>query len=164
MKTITINLYEFAELSAEVKQKVLNNWDDTQGDWWDSVYADADQIGLKITSFDFDRGYNCKGKLTKPLPEVIDLILADPDLTTNTCLVAEKYKKLIEQHEKENNETQEDEEKAQELEESFLAELCGAYFNVLKDEYEYLTSDEYKIETIEANQYTFEADGTMRNI
>ena len=48
-----------------------------------------------------------------------------------------------------------------ELEEDFNKSLAGDYLKMLKDEYEYQSSEEAIIETIEANEYEFTADGEL---
>lgn len=65
MKTKTINLYEFDELSEDAKEKALQNlWDiNVDHEWWDYIYEDAERIGLKITGFDIDRGNYCEGDI-----------------------------------------------------------------------------------------------------
>jgi hypothetical protein len=46
------------------------------------------------------------------------------------------------------------------LEDEFLKTLCEDYRIILSREYDYLTSEAAIIETIEANEYEFKADGT----
>lgn len=47
----------------------------------------------------------------------------------------------------------------EELVENFTKEILNAYLQNLRDEYEYLTSDEAISESMIANEYEFEADG-----
>ena len=63
MKTKTINLYSFDELREESKKKAIQNlWDiNVDYDWWQFIYDDAKQIGLKLTGFDLDRGQSISG-------------------------------------------------------------------------------------------------------
>jgi len=60
MRTVTTvtKVYTFDELSEAAKQKVLEDFAEFQVsyEWWKSVYDDAARCGLKITSFDIDRG------------------------------------------------------------------------------------------------------------
>jgi hypothetical protein len=44
-----------------------------------------------------------------------------------------------------------------------LKDILYEYLEMLRQEYEYQTSEEAIIETIEANEYTFLEDGTMKN-
>jgi hypothetical protein len=77
MKTISINLYSFNELSEEAQQKALDHYRYfmVEDSWWDSIYSDAKEIGLKITSFDLDRNRNAKGELLHSFEEVCCNIL-----------------------------------------------------------------------------------------
>ena len=43
----------------------------------------------------------------------------------------------------------------------FVKELLNAYWKILYDDYEYLTSEEAIKETIEANEYDFDEDGNL---
>lgn len=162
MKTTTINLYEFNELSQKAKQKALNDYeiDDL---WHDSAYDDAQTIELKITGFDvYER--SIEGELTDSLPVVIDLILKNHGVGTDTYLTALHYQKKMKALELENNETEADEEKANELEEEFLREILKDYLKILTSDYDYMSSDECKIEMFKANEFTFEESGEIRNI
>ena len=49
--------------------------------------------------------------------------------------------------------------KLQDIEDDFLKSLCEDYRILLQHQYEYLTSEEVIIETIEANEYEFTQDG-----
>jgi hypothetical protein len=48
MRTETIQIYKFSELSAEAQEYALDHNRDfyTDGEWWDFVYEDAKTIGL----------------------------------------------------------------------------------------------------------------------
>ena len=68
MRTYTTEhtVYTFNKLSGEAKQHALEQlWDlNVYYDWWGYMYEDAENIGLKITGFDLDRGaYVCGGTL-----------------------------------------------------------------------------------------------------
>ena len=93
MKTITLNIYEFSELSDGAKKKVLADKADINVffDWWDSTYEDADNIGLKITSFDFDQNKNAKGKFTDNCYTVAGNIMAQHGKDCTTYITAAKF-------------------------------------------------------------------------
>ena len=57
MKEKIIKLYQFDELSDNAKERARGWWRESlcYDDWWESVYEDAAQAGLKITGFDLDR-------------------------------------------------------------------------------------------------------------
>ena len=61
----------------------------------------------------------------------------------------------------ENYESRENEECMQSEEDDFLQSLCEDYRIILRNEYEYLTSEEAIIETIESNEYYFTEDGKL---
>ena len=58
MRYEKIKVYEFNELSEEAKEKAIEKlWNiNVDYEWWDCVYDDAENIGLKIKEFDLDRG------------------------------------------------------------------------------------------------------------
>jgi len=58
MKTITVNLYSYDELSEKAKEKALEEMKDinTNYDWWDAVYDDAKEIG-KLMGIEIDEIY-----------------------------------------------------------------------------------------------------------
>lgn len=76
MKTIEVNIYKFSELSERAKQTAINNLSNINTDleWWECIYEDANEIGLKINGFDLDRGNGCSGYLTEDFMRVITLI------------------------------------------------------------------------------------------
>jgi hypothetical protein len=168
MKTITINLYSFSELSKEGQKQALENLSDINfegRDWWEQTYEDAENIGLKITSFDIDRANYCNGEFTLSAVEVAQNVLNEhgehcETYKTAKTFLAEHSPVFAEYFEKEGTEL---EDKLTEIEDNFLQSLLEDYKVMLKNEYEYLQSDEAIKETIEANEYTFEADGTMNN-
>src|ERR1700748_953061 len=61
MKTIQLKLYQFEELPEKGKEKAIaDNADfNVNYNWWDMVYDDARNIGLKITGFELDRAHYC---------------------------------------------------------------------------------------------------------
>lgn len=56
MKTKTITLYSFDELSDDAKEKAIDKLYNLNVDyeWWDSTFDDAKRIGLEI------RGFGCE--------------------------------------------------------------------------------------------------------
>lgn len=159
MKTIKIELFEFNELPEEVQAKVLdkNRYINVESDWWDCTYEDAANIGLKLTEFDLDRNRHAKGEFTLPAYQVACKIKSDHGETCETYKTAVNFLAEYEKLDPENNEAE------AELEEEFLKSLLEDYALMLERECEYLQSDEAVRETIEANEYTFEANGKMRN-
>lgn len=172
MKTIEIQLYKFSELSEDAKQTAIEKLSDanTFDQWYENVYKDAAQIGLKINGFDLDRGNGASGYLTEDFMRVITLIRNSHGETCETYKTSDKYLKeyidLVSKFSdgvKTNVVTEENEydfdQEADEAETEFINELLEDYATILQNEYEYLTSEAAIIETIEANDYDFTEDG-----
>lgn len=176
MKTITTNVYTFNELSESAKQKAREWW--MQGgldyEWWDSVYEDAERVGIKIESFDLDRSRHAKGKLTLAAPEVAENIIKEHGVDCETYKTARAYLNAMEAigeapmveedgelvlDEEDTPERLEWEEKREALDEQFEKDILEDYSIMLQKEYEYLCSDEHIDESIEANEYTFTEQG-----
>lgn len=174
MKKITITLYSFDELDEKAKRKALDSLIETNVDyeWWESMYEDSARVGIKITSFDLDK--ECCGEFIGSAPESAELILKEHGEGTETYKTAQMFltdrDSLVEKYSDgikkdcvaDGNEDAYDTE-ADEHEEDFLRAILEDYLVLLKQEYEYLTSDEAVIETINSNDWTFEEDGTMNN-
>jgi hypothetical protein len=172
MKTKTINLYSFDELNPEIQQKVIEKLYDinVSYEWWGSTYEDAKIIGLKITGFNLDRGSYCNGELTLSVTEACADILKNHGENSDTYKLAEnflnEYTPIFANYMDETHkdyESRECESKMLDLENEFLNNLCECYLSILRNEYEYLTSKEVIIESIEANDYTFRDNGEIEN-
>lgn len=144
--TTTHTVYKFDELTDEAKAKAIESLYDinVDHDWWESVYEDANTIGLKIKSFDL-YSHDIDGELTEDLHDVCDNILDQHGDTCSTHALAQKY---AHRHGEDNDE-------------QFLKELLEEYRVILQEDYDYRTSDEAIIETIDANDYEFYEDGRM---
>lgn len=173
MKTKTINLYEFSELPEDAREKAIEKlWDiNVEFDWWQFSYYDAEQIGLKITGFDLDRGDYVTGHFVNSACEVAQDIINNHGENTETYKAAVNFLELhnpvfanyLDENHK-DYESQESEDKLQEIEEEFLSDVLHAYKIYLKNEYEYLTSKQAIIETIEANDYLFNEKGDIESL
>ncbi|NCU31668.1 MAG: hypothetical protein EOM23_01755 [Candidatus Moranbacteria bacterium] len=171
MKTIEINLYKFDELSEEAKNTVLErHWDiNVDYEWWDGVYMDAENIGLKITGFDIDRGSFCNCEFIEDPQTVANKIMEDhgPDCETykDAGRFLLEYKRVLENAEKDEDEEfldeYEVEQELEELEDEFLYTLSEDYRIMLQKEYEYLTGEEAIKETLIINEYDFTEDGEI---
>jgi hypothetical protein len=174
MRTIETKVYHFSELSEEAKEKAIQAYFDinVSHEWWEFIFMDAEQIGLKITGFDLDRNKHCTGKLIHSASEVSNLILKNHGETCETYKLAENFISewdyLVEKFSdgidktrvSEENEWEFDNE-ADELEAEFLKDLLEEYASILQKAYEYLTSEEAIQETIEANGYEFTEAGKI---
>lgn len=161
MRIQETKLYKFNELTEEAKQKALEGLYDinVNHDWWEAVYYDADMIGLKITSFDTYRK-DITGQLTENIENVIKEIEDNHGETCETYRIADEYKGKLKELRKitldDDLPDLEDELKAE-----FEQELLQEYLSILEKDYEYLTEEKTIIETIEANDYEFTADGKL---
>ena len=148
-------VYQFDELDDKAKERA-REWYRAGAldyEWWESVYEDAAQVGLKITGFDLGRGQSIDGELTMSAMESVSNILTTHGEDCDTYKLASRYyPQLLAQD-------FEDEEAAQQLEEEYVRELKEEYWHMLNKEMEYLLSDECVDETIRANEYEFLKNG-----
>jgi len=173
MKIIKIKLYKFDELSEAAKQKAIEHFSDINVafDWWDPIYEDATESGLKITGFDLNRASYVKAHFITSASECADYIIKEYDETSELYETAQTfindYDQLVEKYSDgiDKNRVAEDNENdfdhdVEDLEDEFLKDLCEDYRIILQKDYDYLTSKEAIIETIEANEYDFKEDGS----
>lgn len=172
MRTIQTTVYKFTELSETAKQNAVNELSDINVDhnWWECTYEDADFIGADIKAFDIDRG-----DITI---EVSDIQQTAHDIVKGHGEHCETYKlakQFIEDSDKlvskysdgvHTDRVSEDnieafDEDIQELEGQFVEQLGECYLSILRNEYEYRTSEAAIIETIEANDYEFTEGGEL---
>lgn len=157
MRTLEITAYTFDELSETAKVVALyNNRDiNTNYDWWQYVCDDAENFGIKITSFDvYYRSITIE--LTIDPLDVANNILNECGPTSDLYSIGEEYitgyNKLVVT----GNDT---DEKLEELASVFKHALRREYLNILTKELEYLESDEEVIESLMANMCEFTEDG-----
>jgi hypothetical protein len=174
MKTKTIILYQFSELSEEAKQKAIEKLFDINVDfnWWEGIYDDAEQIGLKLKYFDLNSNKHCTGEFVSSALECSELIMHNHGETCDTYKTASQfikdYEDLVTKYSDgintakvaEGNESGFDYE-AEDLEEEFLESILKDYATILQNECDYLQSEEAIIETIEANDYYFDENGNL---
>jgi hypothetical protein len=172
VKITKTKIYEWAEMSEDQKDKAIEKLYDINVDyeWWDSVYDDAKAIGLKIDEFDIDRGSYCKGKFIWDAISVANKIMDDHGKDCETYKTAKQYvderNMLIEQERKQwiedvDGEFIADDVDTSDIDDEFLRLLLEDYRIMLQNEYEYLTSRQSIIETIEANEYEFDENGNI---
>lgn len=164
MKTKTIKLYQFSELSEQAKEKAINNLSEINisDEWWNTVYDDAENIKVKITGFDIDRASYCNLEFMESAAETAELIIIGHGKECETYKTAKQFlndlNELTSQHPDINDVP---EEEIEELEDEFKKSLSEDYRIMLSKEYDYQTSKEAIIETIEANEYNFTEDGAQ---
>lgn len=172
MKTKTINLYSFQELSETAKKKALESLYDlnVNFEWWEFQYEDAKNIGLKITEFDLDNNRHAKGEFLISANEVAANIFRDHGHDCETFKTAKSFmaewQPVFDSYMDETSdkyESRESENDLQEIEDEFLKSLLEDYSIMLQKEYEYRISEDAIIETIEANEYSFTESGKLEN-
>ena len=167
MRIKETKVYKFDELTDRAKEKAIEELYDINVDyeWWDSIYDDAEQIGLKINAFDIDRGSYVKGEFIESPEDVAELIVKNHGNKTETFKTANQFLNdvsIIRAKYKDAGEDNWDEQSdIEELEEEFLKSICEDYRIMLQKEYEYFTSEEAIIETIKMNDYEFTEDGKL---
>lgn len=182
--TKVTKVYRFEELSDKAQQKVLEKLCDVNIDyeWWESVYQDAKNIGVKIEEFDLDWDSHCQGQFMGQFIEseldVAEAILNEHGKDCETYKDAYEFVWTMAEFEDDDYEESRKEVKPgydfvwyaedfdpdvecpDELEE-FRQTIFEDYRLILQKEYDYLTSTEAIKEAIDANEYEFTEDGRI---
>lgn len=165
----TVKAYLYSELEPSAQQFALDSLLDVNiyHDWWDAIYTDAEDIGLAIKSYD---DYAIKGTFTLDAFDVATKIHETHYVDTGTYRTAITFfdnllilLKACDYTGDDDIECVEDVPGYTDLEEEFLDSLCEDYRIMLRKEFEYLTSEESLIESIEANGYEFLSNGEIFN-
>lgn len=136
--------------------------------WYESTKEEAANLGIDIISFDCDRGNCIKGKLTKSAYDIAAAIKIDHGETCETFKTADAFLKQLAALEAQYNTDDENVDDdaienfnnaKEELEEEFKKAILEDYLTILKNEVEYIQSEEAVKEGMEANGYTFTAEG-----
>ncbi len=162
MRTVTktINVYKFEELTKEAQDKVIQTiapWQVENG-WYEDLYEDAKTIGLQVIGFEVDGNRFAKGRFSDSAMACAEKIQANHGEECETRKTADKF--LSDRIDLFVGDSEADES---ELEEQFLKDILSDYADMLQREYDYLTSREAIIETINANEYEFTEDGKIFN-
>jgi len=173
MKTVQLKIFSFDELSEKAQAKALEKLHDLNIDheWWDCIYSDAVETGLMINEFNLYPTY-AKGKFLVSGKTVAQEIKENHGTVCETRKTAENYLTMLQElelyHELKNTDpeydftdTREFENALEDLDKDFLHELLGDYAKILEQEFEYRTSRESIIETIQANDYQFFENGGL---
>jgi hypothetical protein len=171
MKTIQLNLYPFAELSAEGRTKALSDlWDaNVFYDWWQLTYDDAKEAGLTILGFDIDKDDYCKVKFNEDAIDCASRVIANHGEQTATYIAAQSFRqerdKIILSWPKDKWGDFDNDEaldaQLDKIEANFLRSMSYLYLSIFKQAYGYLTSEAAIIEAIETNEYFFTAEGNL---
>jgi hypothetical protein len=171
MKIIETKVFKFEELDEAAQETAISELYDINVDyeWWDYVYTDAEDVGLKIKGFDLDRGSYCNVEWIEDPLTVANKIIENhgPDCETHKDaeIFLADYDKIMNDAEKDEEGEMlfelDIEEEIEELEDEFLKTMCENYRIMLSKEYEYLTSEEAIKETIIINEYDFLENGKL---
>ncbi len=164
MKTIETKVYKYHELSDSAKDKardwLLSCYPDHG--WWESVYEDAERSHLIITGHDIGRGnvIDIFYESWNDADDVAMYILNNHGGGQETHKESRRYIDEIKKTwDPDKEEEWEYDERAEEWSKEFLKTIGEEYLSMLRREFEYLSSEEQLVETIEANEYTFTEDG-----
>jgi hypothetical protein len=172
MRTIETTVFTFDELSDEAKDKALEKLRhvNVDCDWWEFIYMDAENVGIKITHFDTGRGWDIGLKFIGSAYDTAQKIMKEYIETCEKFKTAKQFVKdwseLVAEHsdgikldEVDDDKEYEFDIAADELEKEFTKSIGHDFLTMLQKEEEYLTSDEVVIETILANEYEFTEEG-----
>ena len=172
-ETVILTYHRFDELDEQARQNALNRlWDcNVDYDWWQHDYEDAANIGLKISSFDCDRGKIDISYLAGHTGEdVARAILKEHGETCDTYKLAAAFladrEDLVKKYSDGGDKVTEENEydfdcELDDLESEFLSDMGEEYLSSLSKEYDYLTGEEAIKETIEANEWEFDTGGNL---
>lgn len=168
MRTMTVECFQFVELSDKAKENARNWYRglDTWGDWFECIYDDAKMVGIEITEFHTYKNF-IKGKFTDDACFTAHKVIKDHGETCKSYYLATQFlserDELVDCWPKDSDgemtESYELDNKLDSLENAFLKDILGYYLDMLKKEYEYRESDEFVDESIIANEYEFLSNG-----
>lgn len=169
IKVTETKVYKFNELSEEAQDKTLSDLAnfETDREWWDTTLdCDANDIGLKIDTFDIDRGNSIKGSFLASAEETAHKIKETHGDVCDTYKTATQYLKdrdeavdTCPRDENGDMDEYECDKRLDELDTEFLRAILEDYLVILRHEYENITSREYLLDLIEANEWEFTENG-----
>lgn len=173
-ETKTINIYSFEELSKEAKENAIekNRIMNVEHDWWYFTCESMKEVGVKIYSFDiYYRNINITIEDSEHTSrETIDCFGEGMEVVKiSKRFIADRdalIKKFGEGNEIDGYSVKEEfideyDEEIEYLEDEYRKEMSEEILTWLRDEYEYLQTDEAVAETLIANDYEFLEDGTI---
>jgi len=163
---VTIKVYTYEELSAKAKEKACQWWEEGDYDWWwDSVYEDADAIGIKIMSFDAGQGNSIKGEILN-IADCANRIIKSHGEWYETYKLAFTFKndfgRIVDEQEADYETTgcgRDFDVELEELESEFKRAILEEYLSILRKEFEFRKSREYVEDALRVNEYEFTEDG-----
>jgi hypothetical protein len=145
MRVIETEVYEFDELSEEVQEKIVaDHWEINVDyrDWWEFIDMMAEEVDIQIISWDLDRGNFARFELLDSAKQVAKNFIKGYGKGSEIVADAENFLKY-------DNYRQ------------FMDDIEHWILRTIRTQYEYLTSEEAIIETIQINGYEFTKDGKM---
>jgi len=158
VRIISVEVFNYDQLSDAAKERARQWYSEASchDEWWDCIYEDAANIGLKLSGFDLDRNRHAEGKFT------LDAITVARNIYENHGSICETFKTakaFVIDMEGLDKTSDEYEDIARDKEQHFLQALLEDYSVMLQLEADYRQSREHLQEMIEANGYTFTENG-----
>lgn len=148
MKTKTINVYQYNELSDRAKERT-RNWYLESLDFdieWDTIKTDAETVGLALTEWEYQR--NIDGDFIKDAEFCAQNIIKEHGEMCETYKTAKNYLEAVKT-----------EETIEEIDADFLKSILEDYRIMADKQYEFVQSEEAISEMMEANEYEFDESG-----
>lgn len=177
--TWNFKVYKFEELSDEAKERALEDnryvlVEDYA--WYDSIYDEADMIGIEIEEFNLYRRY-IKIRLNTSVLNSVESAMQWFGESTEEYKLAKSYydaiMKLADSDEvKEYLEEDPDDDAydaiynlglSDEFYDEYVNDMKRVFLKMLEDTYDYLISDEAIIEYFDINDYEFFENGKVFN-
>ena len=166
MRKIEINLYKFEELSEEAQAKAIKNHQlHSEYEWWDSIVINAEESGVVIESFDIDKGdisVSFKWEAHDVANALVKFWGADSDIGKICQTFLDKRNVLYKKYAGDEASTYNEKlyESEDELVDDFHTDVSHYFLKQLRDELEWIESDEYAREYLSDMDYDFMEDGT----
>lgn len=166
MRTIEINLYKFDELSEEAQAKAIKRHQTyTTYDWWDSIEINAEESGVIIESFNTDNediSVSFKWEALDVAHALAKFWGADSDIGKICQTFLDKRNVLYKKYAGDEASTYNEKlyESEDELVDDFHTDVSRYFLEQLKNELEWIESDEYAREYLSDMDYDFMEDGT----
>ncbi len=168
--TVNTEVMTFDELSDEAKEKARawyreHQCDDFEINWQD-VREDAKMVGLNIKSLG-NRRRDSQGDFVGDALDTAKKIMQEHGKGCDTFKLADAYTTKVEELDKKfplygQDDSPYDfecEEEKVGLDDDFLGDLLGAYYDMLVKANEDVQGDQHVDESIQVNEYTFTAEG-----
>lgn len=174
MRTIEVKLYQFEELSNEAKENAIeeNRTMNVEHDWWDWFDEGMNEIGIKVNSFDvyygnigitIDDSEQTAIKAIEKYPKENEVFKISKQFIADRDALVKRLGEgnNIDGYSVKEEFINEYDEEIEHLEEQYRREIAKEIITWLREDYEYLQTDEAIAETLIANDYEFTEGGTI---